>query len=89
VLGVNILVWPTSAEMELRRTLVLSLEHVATLGHLLSKTYTMTITEDEKAVRDHLAQSLRVSDDPIRYLVLLTKRYRRTLVFSHRRSRIP
>ncbi|KAH7097462.1 hypothetical protein BKA62DRAFT_774265 [Auriculariales sp. MPI-PUGE-AT-0066] len=59
VLFVNIVVWPTSAEKELRRTLVLSLEHVGTLSHLLSKTYTMTITEDEKKVRDHLALSLR------------------------------
>jgi hypothetical protein len=64
VLGVNFIVWPISAESELRRTLVSSLEHISTLGHLLAKTYTMSITEDEKAVRDGLAQSLRVCSNP-------------------------
>ncbi|KZV97308.1 hypothetical protein EXIGLDRAFT_764598 [Exidia glandulosa HHB12029] len=59
VLAVNLLIWPRSSEKELRQTLVLSLEHIGTFAHLLSKTYTMTITEDEKKVRDHLAQSLR------------------------------
>ena len=59
-MGVNLLVWPRSSEKELRQMLVLSLDHIGTFAHLLSKTYTMTITEDEKKVRDHLAQSLRV-----------------------------
>ncbi|KAH7097463.1 hypothetical protein BKA62DRAFT_446468 [Auriculariales sp. MPI-PUGE-AT-0066] len=58
-LFVNFFIWPTSAEKQLRRTLVLSLEHVGTLGHLLSKTYTMTITEEEREARDRLAQTLR------------------------------
>ena len=34
VLGVNVLVWPTSSERELRHTLVVSLEHIATFTAL-------------------------------------------------------
>lgn len=60
MLAVNLLIWPRTSEKELRQTLVLSLDHIGTFAHLLSKTYTMTITEEEKTVRDHLAQSLRV-----------------------------
>ena len=37
VLSVNILVFPVTSEKELRRTLVLSLEHIATFSHLLAK----------------------------------------------------
>ncbi|KZV83005.1 hypothetical protein EXIGLDRAFT_843280 [Exidia glandulosa HHB12029] len=58
-LVVNLLIWPRSSEQDLRQTLVLSLEHIGTFAQLLSKTYTMTITEEEKEVRDKLAQSLR------------------------------
>ncbi|KAH7102865.1 hypothetical protein BKA62DRAFT_92072 [Auriculariales sp. MPI-PUGE-AT-0066] len=59
VLGVNLLVWPVSAEKELRRTLMISLDHIGELSDLLAKTYTMTITNEEKETRDILAQSLR------------------------------
>ncbi|KAL5492777.1 hypothetical protein ACEPAI_4224 [Sanghuangporus weigelae] len=59
VLTVNILILPISSEKEMRQTLILSLEHVSTFLHLLAKTYTMEITEEERAVRDHLAQSIR------------------------------
>ncbi|KAL5513531.1 hypothetical protein ACEPAH_3930 [Sanghuangporus vaninii] len=59
VLTVNILILPISSEKEMRQTLILSLEHVSTFLHLLAKTYTMEITEEEKAVRDHLVQSVR------------------------------
>jgi hypothetical protein len=58
-LSVNLLVFPISAEKELRRTLVTSLGHVRTFVHLLAKSYTVTITEEERDVRDGLAQSIR------------------------------
>ncbi|KAG8708233.1 hypothetical protein FRC09_001365, partial [Ceratobasidium sp. 395] len=47
VLFVNIFIFPLSSERELRQLLVMSLEHVATYSHLLSKTYTLTITDEE------------------------------------------
>ncbi|TDL22448.1 hypothetical protein BD410DRAFT_748734 [Rickenella mellea] len=59
VLTVNILVFPISSERELRRTLVVSLEHISTFSHLLAKGYTLTLTEEERSVRDQLAQSIR------------------------------
>ena len=37
VLIVNISIFPITSEKELRRTLILSLEHVATFTHLLAK----------------------------------------------------
>jgi hypothetical protein len=61
VLFVNICVFPVSAEKELRTMLVTSLQHVGTFAHLLAKSYTLTITEEEKVVGDRLAQSIRVS----------------------------
>lgn len=59
VLAVNFLVFPISAEKELRRTLVTSLGHVRTFAHLLAKSYCITITEEERDVRDGLSQSIR------------------------------
>ncbi|TDL26998.1 hypothetical protein BD410DRAFT_783138 [Rickenella mellea] len=59
VLTVNVLVFPISSERELRRTLVVSLEHISTFSHLLAKGYTLTMTEEERSVRDQLAQSIR------------------------------
>lgn len=59
VLAVNFLVLPISAEKELRRTLVTSLGHIRTFAHLLAKSYAITITEEERDVRDGLAQSIR------------------------------
>ena len=37
VLAVNIIIFPVTSEKELRRMLLLSLEHVATFSHLLAK----------------------------------------------------
>ena len=37
----------------------MSLEHVQTFLHLLAKGYTLELTDEEAAVRDHLAQSIR------------------------------
>ncbi|KAM0753235.1 hypothetical protein T439DRAFT_323872 [Meredithblackwellia eburnea MCA 4105] len=59
VLGINILVLPISSERELRELLVSSLEHVSTFSHLIAKTYTLDITDEERAVRDGLNQSIR------------------------------
>ena len=66
VLMVNLLVFPISSERQLRETLVVSLEHIATFSHLLAKTYTLTITDEERKVRDRLNQSIRVSGSLLR-----------------------
>lgn len=59
VIAVNFLILPISSETELRRTLVTSLSHIKTFSHLLAKSYTLTITEEEISVRQGLAQSIR------------------------------
>ncbi|KAM0793556.1 hypothetical protein ACM66B_000993 [Microbotryomycetes sp. NB124-2] len=59
VLGVNLLVFPVSAERELRESLVASLERISTFTHLIARTFNIEITEEEKAVRDQLNQSIR------------------------------
>ncbi|GAA5917094.1 hypothetical protein JCM6882_009495 [Rhodosporidiobolus microsporus] len=59
VLVVNLLVLPHSAEKELRELLVLSIEHISTFAHLIAKTYSLEITEDERKVRDELNTSIR------------------------------
>ena len=59
VIVVNILILPVSSERELREMLVQSLEHAATFAHLISKTYTLEITQEEKKARDGLHQSIR------------------------------
>lgn len=52
-------VFPTSSERELRELLALSLEHISTFSHLIATTYTMEITDEERALRDSLNQSVR------------------------------
>ncbi|KAG8719517.1 hypothetical protein FRC08_002644 [Ceratobasidium sp. 394] len=59
VLFVNMFIFPLTSERELRQLLVMSLEHVATYSHLLSKTYTLTITDEERDARARLAQTIR------------------------------
>ncbi|KAH7337158.1 hypothetical protein B0J17DRAFT_666475 [Rhizoctonia solani] len=59
VLFVNLSVFPVSSERELRQLLVISLEHVATYSHLLAKTYTLTLTDEERDARARLAQTIR------------------------------
>lgn len=59
VLATNVLVFPISSEWELREILVSSLEHLSTFSHLIAKTYTLEIEEEEKAVRDGLHQTIR------------------------------
>ncbi|GAA6039040.1 hypothetical protein JCM8097_000169 [Rhodosporidiobolus ruineniae] len=58
-LAVNLVVLPTTAEQELRRLLVTSLQHVSTLAHLTCKTYAREIDEDEVEVRQVLVKSIR------------------------------
>ncbi|CCO31114.1 hypothetical protein BN14_05148 [Rhizoctonia solani AG-1 IB] len=59
VLFVNLFIFPVSSERELRQLLVMSLEHVATYSHLLAKTYTLTLTDEERDARARLAQTIR------------------------------
>ena len=58
-LGVNVLVFPTTAEEQLRSLLVTSLQHVATLAHLTCKTFARELDAEESEVRQVLAKSLR------------------------------
>lgn len=55
----NILVFPTTSERELRKTIVASLEHLATFAALLGKAYTLTGTAEDKAARELLSQSVK------------------------------
>ncbi|KAG8964460.1 hypothetical protein FRC03_001776 [Tulasnella sp. 419] len=55
----TLFIFPISSERELRSTLVRSLEHIDTFGMLISKSFLMIITEEEKATRDQLAQTIR------------------------------
>lgn len=59
MLGTNILILPVSSERELRELLVVSLEHLSTFTHLIAKTYSMEITDEERVLRDQLNQSIR------------------------------
>lgn len=59
VVAVNWIVWPYSAERELRHLLVQSLQHVSTLAHLACRTYSKEIQEDEIEVRDLLIKTIR------------------------------
>lgn len=60
VLFVNLVIFPMSSERHLRETLVTSLDHIGVLSHLLGKTYTMDITNEERALRDQLNRTIRV-----------------------------
>jgi len=59
VLSVNLLVLPKSSERELREMLVTSLAHVGTFAHLLAKGYALEASEEEIALRDHMAKTIR------------------------------
>ncbi|KAG8908778.1 hypothetical protein FRB99_003016 [Tulasnella sp. 403] len=56
---VSVCIFPWTSERELRRTLIASLQHIETFGMLISRSYLMIITEEEKAIRDNLAQTIR------------------------------
>lgn len=59
VLAVNILVFPRTSERELRQAIVTSLEHLATFAALIGKAYTLTGTEEDKAARELLSQTIK------------------------------
>ncbi|KZT61392.1 hypothetical protein CALCODRAFT_447337 [Calocera cornea HHB12733] len=59
VLFVNMLVLPRSSENQLRQMLVTSLDHIRTFMHLVNKGYLLELTDDERAIRGQLVQSLR------------------------------
>ncbi|GAA5898692.1 hypothetical protein JCM6882_000900 [Rhodosporidiobolus microsporus] len=58
-LVVNLVVLPMTAEQELRRLLVTSLQHVSTLAHLTCKTYARDVDKDEMEVRQVLVKTIR------------------------------
>ncbi|KAG8962337.1 hypothetical protein FRC03_004345 [Tulasnella sp. 419] len=58
-LFVGLFVFPISSEKELRRTLVVSLEHVETFNMLVSRSFLKIISEEEKVLRNKLAQTIR------------------------------
>ena len=58
-LTVNILVLPMSSERELRKTLVISLEHISTFAALIAKAYSLTSTEEEREARTAMAQTVK------------------------------
>lgn len=59
VLAVNLLIWPISAEEELRKLTRSSLTNIGTAAHLLCKTFAREIEEDEIEVRDLLLNTIR------------------------------
>ncbi|GAA6007325.1 hypothetical protein JCM11491_003089 [Sporobolomyces phaffii] len=58
-LAVNVFVYPVTAQSELKKLLVTSLQHVSTLAHLNLKTYAKECNEDEAAVRQLLIKTIR------------------------------
>lgn len=76
-IGVNLLVWPVSAEQECRDLLVTSLQHVSTLAHLTCKTYAKEIDKDEEVRLPRGAPIRRlifVSEQEVRDLLVETIR---------------
>ncbi|GAA5827522.1 hypothetical protein JCM5353_001354 [Sporobolomyces roseus] len=67
-LVVNVVVYPITAERQLRKLLVTSLQHVSTLAHLSCKTYAKECSEDEAEVRQLLIKTIRAD-----YLALATR----------------
>ncbi|GAA5972386.1 hypothetical protein JCM11641_002434 [Rhodosporidiobolus odoratus] len=59
VLFVNGFIFPHTSEKELRELLVISLEHISTFSHLIAKTYSLEITDDERKARDDLNLTIR------------------------------
>ncbi|KAG9293273.1 hypothetical protein G9A89_010644 [Geosiphon pyriformis] len=56
---INILIWPDSAESELRIKLMDSLDNLSTFNTLMIKTYLLTLTEEDKHARDKIAKVVR------------------------------
>lgn len=58
-LGVNIFIFPMSSERELRKTLVISLEHISTFAALIAKGYTLSSSREEREAREAMSQSVK------------------------------
>ena len=58
-LTVNFFVFPMSSERELRKTLVISLEHICTFAALIAKGYTLTSTQEEREAREVMEQTVK------------------------------
>ncbi|KZW03135.1 hypothetical protein EXIGLDRAFT_828873 [Exidia glandulosa HHB12029] len=56
---VNLLILPRSSEKQMRRTLVASIHRLRKLSRLISATYMMTITDEERGEREELVSSIR------------------------------
>lgn len=59
VLSVNILVFPRTSERELRKTIVTSLEHLATFAALIGKAYNLKGTQEDSDARELLSQTIK------------------------------
>ncbi|CAG8544133.1 7075_t:CDS:10 [Ambispora leptoticha] len=59
VITINLLLWPDSAENELRRKLICALDNINTFNNLNIKSYLLSITTSEKQRRNDLARSIR------------------------------
>lgn len=53
------LVFPRTSERELRKTILTSLEHLATFAALIGKAYTLAGTPEDKAARELLSQTIK------------------------------
>jgi len=81
-LVVNVVVYPITAERQLRKLLVTSLQHVSTLAHLSCKTYAKECSEDE-AVRLSLFPLLsdgQRSEADIRLMSYISQEVRQLLI---------
>jgi hypothetical protein len=58
-LVVNIVVFPTSSEKELRQMLVTSLGHIESLSNLIARAYVMAASDEEMKAGDILMQTIR------------------------------
>jgi hypothetical protein len=52
-----------SSGRELRKTLVISLEHISTCAALRAEAYTLTSTEEEREAREVMAQTVKADFD--------------------------
>jgi hypothetical protein len=59
VLAVNSFVFPRTSERELRKTTVISLEHLAIFASLIGKAYNLKGTQEDRDTRDLLGQTIK------------------------------
>jgi hypothetical protein len=58
-LSVNLLILPRTSERELRKTIVTSLEHIATFAALIGKAYALKGTEEDMEDRELLCNTIK------------------------------